>query len=122
MTQAYKILLDNAKNMLDSLKVLGCKAESLEFYKWRIEESQNLLPKPKYKIGTRYKTRGKHPRICTVVNIHHTYDLNGELIKTRYVSEHEFLGQVVTDFDVPQVTIDMGLIDEPATQTKTHSE
>jgi hypothetical protein len=63
-------------------------------------------------IGVVYKTRGKHPKICTVVDRLETYNTKGELVKTRYVSEHEFLGQTVTDNDVVPVTILRGRIDQ----------
>ena len=63
-------------------------------------------------IGVVYKTRGKHPKICTVVDRLETYNSKGELVKTRYVSEHEFLGQTVTDNDVVPVTILRGRIDQ----------
>jgi hypothetical protein len=63
-------------------------------------------------IGVVYKTRGKHPKICTVVDRLETYNTKGELVKTRYVSEHEFLGQTVTDNDVVPTTILRGRIDQ----------
>jgi len=63
------------------------------------------------KIGTKYKTRGKHPRTCTVVDILKTYNSKKDLIKIRFVSEHEFCGQKVTNNDVVLPTILMGLID-----------
>ena len=56
-------------------------------------------------LGKQFKTRGKHPRLCTVVDVHKTYDKNGELVKTRYVSQHEFLGQTVTTYNIPDITI-----------------
>jgi hypothetical protein len=62
-------------------------------------------------IGVVYKTRHKHPRICTVVDKLETYNSKGALVKTRYVSEHEFLGQTVTDNDVVPTTILRGRID-----------
>ena len=65
---------------------------------------------PKFSIGTQYKTRGKHPRICTVVDILKTFNSQNELVSIRYVSTHEFAGQSVTDRDVPETTIAMGLI------------
>ena len=55
-------------------------------------------------IGTKFiKQRGKHTnkeRVETVTDILKTYNLAGELVKTRYVAEHDFLGQTVTDSDV----------------------
>jgi hypothetical protein len=62
-----------------------------------------------YPIGTKYKTRGKAPRLCEVVDILKTYNLAGELVKTRYVAVHDFMSQKVTDYDVVKTTISMGL-------------
>ena len=62
-----------------------------------------------YPIGTKYKTRGKAPRLCEVVDILKTYNSKGELVKTRYVATHSFMGQTVTDYDVIKTTIAMGL-------------
>ena len=64
-------------------------------------------------IGTKFiKQRGKvkNDRIETVTDILKTYNLAGELVKTRYVATHDFLGQTVTDSDVCLVTIVKGLI------------
>ena len=63
-----------------------------------------------YAIGTQFKTRGKCPRVCTVVDILKTYNSAGELVKIRYVATHEFSGQTVTDSDVVAATIAMGKI------------
>ena len=62
-------------------------------------------------IGTKYKTRGKAPKLCTVVDILKTYNSKGELVKIRYVSEHEFCGQIVTNHDVVATTIAMGYVE-----------
>jgi len=66
-------------------------------------------------IGTRFiKQRGKltnKERVETVTDILKTYNSAGEHIKTRYVAEHDFLGQKVTDRDVLGVTIQKGLIE-----------
>lgn len=66
---------------------------------------------PKYPIGTQFKTRHKVPRHCEVVDILRTYNQANELISIRYVATHEFLGQTVTDSDVVETTITMGLIE-----------
>lgn len=66
----------------------------------------------KFKIGTIYKTRGKAPRTCTVIDILKTYNNVGELVSIRYVSTHEFLGKTIKDSDVVEITIVMGLIKE----------
>ena len=59
-------------------------------------------------IGTKFTTRGKHPRECVVTDILKTYNSKNELVSTRYVANHEFLGQIVTDRDVVAVTIQRG--------------
>jgi len=63
-----------------------------------------------YPIGTEYMTRGKNPKRCKVIDIHKTYNSKGELVKTYYVATHEFMGQIVTDHQVPTASIAMGLI------------
>jgi hypothetical protein len=45
-----------------------------------------------------------------VTDILTTYNSKNELVKTRYVSTHEFMGQTVTEYDVPASAISMGLI------------
>lgn len=66
----------------------------------------------RFTIGTRFKTRGKNPKVCIIADILKTYNNAGELVKIRYVATHDFLGQVVTDSDVCDTTIAMGLIKE----------
>jgi len=56
-------------------------------------------------IGKQYKTRGKHPRLCTVIDVHTTYNQAGDIVRIRHVSEHDFLGQKVIDSDVAITTI-----------------
>lgn len=65
-----------------------------------------------YKIGTKYSSGGKHPRVCTVTDIYKTYNSKGELVKVRYEAQHEFAGQIVNDHDVCAVTIARNLIGE----------
>jgi len=64
-----------------------------------------------YAIGTQFKTRGKSPKLCTVVDVLKTYNAAGALVQTRYVAEHQFMGQTVTDRDVCDTTIAMGYIE-----------
>ena len=66
-----------------------------------------------YPIGTLFKTRGKAPRLCEVTDIYKTYNAQGLLVKTRYVAQHDFMGQKVTDYDVVATTIAMGLVPMP---------
>ena len=60
------------------------------------------------KIGDKYLTRGKHPRLCTVVDILKTYNHKGEHVRTTYLSTHEFCGQPVTNHNVVATTIQIG--------------
>lgn len=64
----------------------------------------------RFPVGTRFRTRGKYPRECVVVDYHVTRNLAGEIVKARYVATHQFIGQEVVDLDVPETTIAMGLI------------
>lgn len=64
-----------------------------------------------YPIGTKFKTRHKTPRLCTVIDILKTYNSKGELVAVRYVAAHEFLGQTVVDRDIVGTTIKMGLVE-----------
>lgn len=63
-----------------------------------------------FPIGTEFKTRGKFPKRCKVVDILYTYNSKNELVQTRYVSEHTFMGQTLRDSNVGETTIAMGLI------------
>ncbi len=61
-------------------------------------------------LGTEYQSRGKHPRLCTVTDILRTYNAAGEMVRVRYVATHPGpLGQIVTDHDVCDATIGLGL-------------
>lgn len=62
-----------------------------------------------YAIGTQFLSRGKHPRLCTVTDILTTYNAAGQVVRVRYVATHDMLGQVVTDRDVCDTTIAMGV-------------
>lgn len=65
----------------------------------------------RFQIGTTFYTRHKHPRFCTVVDRYTTTNEKGEVVKRCYVCTHEVMGQVVTDYDVPDTTIAMGIVD-----------
>ncbi len=67
-----------------------------------------------YPIGTQFMSRGKHAKLCTVVDVLKTYNSAGELVRTRYVTEHDFCGQKVRDNDVCAVTIARQLPFTPA--------
>ena len=61
------------------------------------------------KPGTRFKTRGKHPKECEVIDIHTTRNIAGDIVKTEYHCQHDFLGQKITHNECA-VTILRGLI------------
>jgi hypothetical protein len=72
--------------------------------------AENTIPN-EIIIGMQFIRRGRRNKyIETVVDIYKTYNSKGELVKTTYVAEHEFLGQIVTDSEVPASTIKMGYI------------
>ena len=64
---------------------------------------------PKFALGTQFKTRGKHPRLCKVIDILRTYNSAGELVQLRYVATHDLLGAPIVDKEVCETTIAMGL-------------
>jgi hypothetical protein len=64
----------------------------------------------RFQIGTQFTARGKHPRLCTVVDILRTFNSKDELVCVRYVATHEFMGQTLTERDVCDTTIAMGLV------------
>jgi hypothetical protein len=63
-----------------------------------------------YTVGTKFQTRGKHPKECVITDILKTYNLLGELVEIRYVARHVFMGQTIIDRNVCATTIAMGLI------------
>lgn len=101
------------ENVLNMFTKDGYTSNKIEALKYELTQINNKLNAPlEYPIGTKFKSPGKHSRICTVVDILKTYNSKGELIQIRYVAEHEFLGQKVTDRDVLAVRIARGLINE----------
>jgi hypothetical protein len=68
------------------------------------------MREPKFPIGTVFKTRHKHPRTCTVIDIYRTFNSAGEQVDMRYVTTHEFLGQILTDTQVPETAIQLGTV------------
>lgn len=43
-------------------------------------------------INDKFMSRGKHPHVCTVVDIHTTTNLAGEIIKIEFKAVHNFAG------------------------------
>lgn len=70
----------------------------------------------RFKIGQKYILRGKRQDICTVIDIHKTFNNAGELVKLRYVSQHNFIGQKMTDYDVTDTAIARGISNEELQQ------
>ena len=60
--------------------------------------------KPRFKIGQKFIPRGKDV-IHTIIDIHTTRNTKDEVVKLRYVTEHEFCGQKVRNFDTVDATI-----------------
>lgn len=63
----------------------------------------------RFPIWTTYTTRGKSPRLCTVVDQLTLTNSKGEVVRTSYVAEHVFCGQKVLECDVCDTTIARGL-------------
>lgn len=66
-------------------------------------ESDNRAPQTSAKgvsIGDHFRTRGKHPREYTVVDIHTTTNSIGEIVKTEFKAEREFMGQKISELVV----------------------
>jgi hypothetical protein len=61
--------------------------------------------------GARYKRPGKK-YACTVVDKHVTTNSAGDVVKVRYVSAHELMGQTVHEYDVLETTIMRNRIEE----------
>ena len=63
----------------------------------------------KFAIGQQFTKRGKVYRLCTVIDVLTTFNAAGELVKTSYVATHHFMGQTITEHDVCETTIAMGV-------------
>lgn len=65
------------------------------------------------KTGTKFTMVGrKNKSVWTVKDIWITKNLKGDIVKTRYVASHTFLGQEVFDYDVLGTTIKRGFLKE----------
>jgi len=68
---------------------------------------------PQFEIGATFIRRGrKNKQVETVVDIITWTNSNGECVGHRYVCEHDFMGQVVTDSDVVGATIALGIAED----------
>jgi hypothetical protein len=61
-----------------------------------------------FPIGTQFTTRHKHPKTCVVVDRLTTRNESGDIVSLKYVCTHQFMGQTLTSYDVPETTIAMG--------------
>jgi len=67
--------------------------------------------KQRFPVGTKFNTRSMSPRLCTVVDFHVTTNLAGEVVRARYVSTHEFMGQLITTIDITDTAVARGLVE-----------
>ena len=63
----------------------------------------------KHPLGTQYLSHGKNPVLCTVTDYHVTKNIEGAIVRERYVASHDFLDQTVTEIDIPEITIARGI-------------
>ena len=66
----------------------------------------------RFPIGTQYKPVGKHTKVTTVIDQLTLTDSKGEILRVSYLTQHEFLGQTITNHDVCDTTIARGLLPE----------
>ncbi len=116
VTRTLRVWRDTEKEAMIAASVGGLKyrleKEGIELIDTVETGSVRLKSEARYPIGTKFKTRGKTPRLCTVVDILRTYDNAGEMTSLRYVATHQFCGQVMADTNVVETTITMGLVTE----------
>ena len=62
-----------------------------------------------YPIGTKFMSLGKSPYECTVIDVLKTYNSKNELVRIGYEAAHEFLGQIVTEHNLPAASIARGI-------------
>ena len=68
---------------------------------------ERFIKKDDIKIGMKFLSSGKNKRLCTVIDILKTYNSKNELIRTMYLEEHEFSGQILKS-EVNCVSIQRG--------------
>jgi hypothetical protein len=80
----------------------------------------NITNQARFPIGTQFLTRGKNPKLCQVVDILYTFNHAGQQVALRYVASHQFMGQIVTDANVVDATIAIGIqtLNQVLNQTK----
>jgi hypothetical protein len=66
---------------------------------------------PRFKIGRTFITGKKNKQTNTIVDIFTTTNSDGKVVRIRYVTEHTFMGQVVRESDVLDITIAKALFE-----------
>jgi hypothetical protein len=69
-----------------------------------------IVSRPRFKIGQQFKSSGKQPKLCTIVDVLRTYNTRCDLVEVRYIATHEFCGQLVRDSNVHDIEIAKGLV------------
>ncbi len=65
-----------------------------------------MMRSSKFPIGTKFIRYSRaEEQVETIVDIYTTRNNAGDVVKVRYVATHEFLGQEVADYDIPEATI-----------------
>lgn len=65
-----------------------------------------MIQREDIKIGLKFvRPHTKRKDVETITDILSTYNSKGELVRTRYVATHEFMGQQIADSDIVIVTI-----------------
>ena len=67
----------------------------------------------RYPVGTQFIQRTtkrdgdtvRDDTIETIVDYYTTTDIKGKIVRASYVAEHNFLGSVVLNYDIPEATI-----------------
>jgi hypothetical protein len=67
---------------------------------------------PRFSIGQQFTPIGKAKRVYTIRDILRTYNHSGQLVRIRYLATCEFMGQVLTDYDVNETTIARGIANQ----------
>ena len=66
--------------------------------------------KQRFPVGTQYIPTGKNKSVHTVTDFLTTRNLAGEIVSTRYIATHDFLGQSIATYDIVETTIARGLV------------
>lgn len=68
--------------------------------------------KQRFPVGTKYKPVRKHAAVCEVTDFLKVTNLAGDVVRTYYMTTHDFCGQRVTETEVCDTTIARGLLPE----------